>query len=143
MQPAANEELFNRIKVWRRSGEKAPHKPLLLLYALGRYQNGADRLLPYKEVDRDLRLLLQKFGPERRSHHPEYPFWRLQNDHLWEVADAHRFELRKGSSDAKHSALLEHDARGGLTKPLYDAVCADPALRARIVEALLETHFEP
>ena len=29
---------------------------------------------------------LFEFGPSRKSYHPEYPFWRLQNDGIWEVA---------------------------------------------------------
>nr|WP_244301910.1 MULTISPECIES: hypothetical protein [Microbispora] len=28
------------IKPWKRHGERAPHKPLLLLYALGRLREG-------------------------------------------------------------------------------------------------------
>lgn len=39
----ASEEIlrrFENLKVWKRSGEIAPHKPLLVLYALGRWQRG-------------------------------------------------------------------------------------------------------
>ena len=31
-------------------------------------------------IDGELRELLIEFGPGRKSYHPEYPFWRLQND---------------------------------------------------------------
>ena len=41
--------------------------------------------IPFAEVSRDLTELLKEFGPSRKSHHPEYPFWRLQNDGVWVV----------------------------------------------------------
>ena len=77
------QDLFSKITVWKRGGERAPHKPLLALYALGRCARREGRLIAYSDVDRDLRNLLLEFGPTRRSYHPEYPFWRLQNDGIW------------------------------------------------------------
>jgi putative restriction endonuclease len=69
---------FDGLNVWSRGGQRAPHKPLLVLYALGRWQRGDEGDIPYREVDRDLTALLKEFGPPRQSYHPEYPFWRLQ-----------------------------------------------------------------
>src|SRR5262245_50527103 len=73
-------ERFDRLNVWKRGGQRAPHKPLLVLYALGQWQRGDRADLPFREVDRDLTDLLKEFGPPRQAHHPEYPFWRLQRD---------------------------------------------------------------
>ena len=50
------------INVWKRRGERAPHKPLLLLYALARAAHG-ERDIRYERVDEMLGSLLQKFGP--------------------------------------------------------------------------------
>jgi len=72
--------LIEGITVWKRGEQRAPHKPLLLLYALARNRQDVDRFIPYTEVDERLRQLLIDFGPTRKSYHPEYPFWRLQND---------------------------------------------------------------
>jgi len=36
MQPEELKQAIQKIKMWQRSGERAPHKPLLLLYALRR-----------------------------------------------------------------------------------------------------------
>jgi putative restriction endonuclease len=47
------------------------------LYALGWLSCGDPRLIPYADVDRDLRSLLVHFGPYRKSLHPEHPFWRF------------------------------------------------------------------
>lgn len=56
---------IDRLNVWKQGGQRAPHKPLLQLYALGRSLRGEDRLIPYAEVDHDLRKLLTEFGPSR------------------------------------------------------------------------------
>jgi putative restriction endonuclease len=79
------ESAFFRLNVWRRGGERAPHKPLLVLYALGRCARGEPRLIPFREVDERVRELLVEFGPARRSQHPELPFFHLQSDGVWEI----------------------------------------------------------
>lgn len=68
---------FRTLNTWRRDAEEAPHKPMLVLYALGRWHTSRIAQIPFAEVDRDLTQLLRDFGPERASYHPEYPFWRL------------------------------------------------------------------
>ena len=85
MSPDELKQQIRQITVWKRGDQRAPHKPLLLLYALGRCLNDGERLLPYGEVDRELRPLLMEFGPERKSCHTEYPFQRLANDGIWEL----------------------------------------------------------
>jgi putative restriction endonuclease len=50
------EELKKRIlhlSVWKKDGVRAPHKPLLLLYALGQFQNGMQVSLPYNLIKRE------------------------------------------------------------------------------------------
>ena len=80
-------ERFRHLNVWKRGDVRAPHKPLLVLYALGRLQAGSDRLIPYSEIDGPLTRLLDEFGPPRRSAHPELPFYHLQTDGVWEIED--------------------------------------------------------
>lgn len=40
-----------KLRQWTRSGTRAPHKPLLFLYALGRFQQDADGELRYTTVE--------------------------------------------------------------------------------------------
>jgi putative restriction endonuclease len=66
-------EQFLNIRTWIGDGGRAPHKPLLLLYALGQLAKGETKF-PFVEIDKTVKQLLQDFGPPRNSYHPEYPF---------------------------------------------------------------------
>jgi putative restriction endonuclease len=65
---------FSQETIKKRGGERAPHKPLLALYAIKRVLCGESRMVPYAQVARDLGKLLMEFGPRRQSYHPVYPF---------------------------------------------------------------------
>src|SRR5262249_50402985 len=93
-------------------GQRAPHKPLLVLYALGRWSHGDTGAIPFRDVDRDLTPMLREFGPPRQSYHPEYPFWRLQNDGVWAVTAAGAMKARQRNSSLPKGELLAHDALG-------------------------------
>lgn len=51
-------------------------------------------MIPYAEVDRELKPLLMEFGPERKAYHTEYPFQRLENDGIRELHDASNLTRR-------------------------------------------------
>src|SRR5437667_12519429 len=90
---------FRDLNVWRRGDERAPHKPLLVLYALGQLQSGAGRLIPFDQLERPLERLLKEFGPPRKSPHPELPFFHLKNDGVWEIDERVPLSRRKGSKN--------------------------------------------
>jgi hypothetical protein len=56
------------LNLWKRHGERAPHKPLLLLLALGRLQRGEPRLAPFIGIEPRLNELLPGDPPDRRQH---------------------------------------------------------------------------
>ncbi|MDP3611017.1 MAG: hypothetical protein Q8R98_04135, partial [Rubrivivax sp.] len=57
---------FEALTIWQRAGERAPHKPLLLLLALGLLSRGTT-LVPFVEYEHKLADLLREFGPSRRT----------------------------------------------------------------------------
>jgi len=62
------EQAIADINIWRKGGERAPHKPLLLLYVLANYQRGHGRMFDYgSEVREQLHSLLERFGPQRTT----------------------------------------------------------------------------
>lgn len=142
MSDDATRDWFKRLGVWERAGERAPYKPLLLLYTLASYRSGGDRLIPFSEIDERLPAIFRAFGPTRRSYHPEYPFWYLRTDRIWEVVAEGRLESRQGKArQPSRRSLLAQDARGGLTPELYAAVTANEQLLRDIASDLLEAHF--
>jgi putative restriction endonuclease len=65
--------LFEKLNVWSRGDERAPHKPLLVLYALGRWSRGETADVSFEQLDPVLTGLLKEFDPPRQSYHTEYP----------------------------------------------------------------------
>lgn len=129
------------IKVWKRGGARAPHKPLLLLWALGRIWRGEDRLASYeRDAEKPLKKLLADFGRGRRVLHPENPFWHLQTDELWEVDAA--LSVAPGRSPTR-SDLVRHNVRGGLPEPLHRLLRRDAELLRSAADLLLFEHFPP
>ena len=141
MTRAAIEQAFQNIRVWKRAEERAPHKPLLLLYALAHYSRGGAREIAYSRIDEGLRELLIEFGPVRSSYRPEFPFWHLQSDGLWELDHPGDLQPRRGGSSPSRRELLAKDVQGGFPDPIFRAVRADPSLLADLTHELLDAHF--
>lgn len=136
--------ILTRIKdlnVWRRGDERAPHKPLLMLLALARTAAHHERLTLFSDLEEPLTHLLDDFGPPRKAAHPEYPFWRLQHDKLWEVPDSESLVRRRGNTDPLKSELRKNGIRGGFPKPIYEAFLRDRRFLEKVVRKLLESHF--
>ena len=129
------------IRRWTRGDETAPHKPLLLLLALKRVQDGAPRLVDFNDIEPPLRDLLHRFGPKRQNVHPEYPFWRLQRDGLWEVIDADSFPSRQSNTDPPLSVLRARHAQGGLPESLDRALRKDRNGLRALAEAVAARFF--
>ena len=123
-----------------RRGIPAPHKPLLMLHALGCLARGQTEC-HYVEVDASLRKLLADFGPQRSRYHPEYPFWHLQKDGLWEVSADGDLVRRKGGSSVSRSQLLEKDAIGGFVPAVREVLTAAPQNVGMVAKLLLEDNF--
>ena len=132
---------IDKLNVWQRGSERAPHKPLLLLLALGRLSQGSSSSIPYQELAPQLEALLREFGPSRQSYHPEYPFWRLQNDGLWVVSSDSPMRSRKSNSDPPKSELLEKHAVGRLSQEFLAALEQNPDLLETVAELVLSAHF--
>lgn len=82
---------FDSIRVWQQGGHRAPHKPLLILLALGRLVRGEPPIVEFTVIEDKLKSLLAEFGPSSAPTSRHYPFWHLatdrssRNDPLWEL----------------------------------------------------------
>jgi putative restriction endonuclease len=132
-------DLIQNIRTWKKEGERAPHKPLLLLLALGRVQRGERRLMAFSDIEEKLRSLLQTYGPTRREHEPELPFWHLQSDGLWEVPEGARLKKRQGKNRPLSSEMQR--ARGGFQEDIQEQLRTNPELLRQVAHTLLDEHF--
>jgi putative restriction endonuclease len=133
---------FRELNVWRRGDERAPHKPLLVLYALGRLQAGVPgRLIPFDELEEPLARLLVEFGPPRKSVHPELPFFHLQTDGVWEIENSAPLTIRRGSKNPLRSELRKFRIGGGFTESVYQVLKKRPEVIRELACRILSSHF--
>lgn len=136
-------QLLSRItalSVHQRGGVRAPHKPLLLLFALGRVHRRDERMVGYREIDRRVGRLLREYGPPKPTS-ASYPFWYLRNDQLWVVAEAPDVPLKKGGGSPPIGYLKEHDTRGGFPESVHQLLAGDEELQREAASVVLQRHF--
>ncbi len=131
---------FQSLSIWRSGDRRAPHKPLLLLLAIGYLQNDDQRLLPYTQVDPKLKELLTEFGTPRNAGNTHYPFWRLRNDGIWEVERDDELTLNS-SGGVRKTELRDKDIRSGYKPEVYAFLKEHPSVVNKICSDLLEAHF--
>lgn len=134
---------FSHLRVWERGGERAPHKPLLVLLGLGRWVGGDRGPYRYADIEKPLRNLLVEFGPPRRRHHPEYPFWYLKNDGVWAVTPDTGYPPRKGHSSPSAMQLKGANAVGQFSLSVRKGLDQDANLIGAVTRTLLDAHFPP
>jgi len=133
---------FRELQIWTSGAQRAPHKPLLVLWAIGRCLRGEERFASYREVDRELTKLLNRFGPHRKVIHTQAPFWRLQNDDVWEIPGRCRITVGPGG-DAHKKSLLQENAHGGFPKDIQDTLKDNHKLAFQLATSLVDSHFPP
>lgn len=129
-------ERVGAIRRWSRGGERAPHKPLLLLYLLGRIARTGSSEVGFAEAEPTLVRLLQEFGPPRATS-PAYPFHHLQTDELWQVRTA------DGTSSSSSAGQLRSAQAVGRLVPAFEtALRDDRRLLVLVARSLLDANFE-
>jgi putative restriction endonuclease len=64
MTPAEVLDAFGRLKTGSRDGQRLPHKPLLVLLALGRWAKGDRGAIPFADAEKKLEALIRTYGPK-------------------------------------------------------------------------------
>ena len=144
-------ELIRSMPKYRGStGKRAPYKPLLLLWIIGRLSNGGDPEVRFSDAESDLRDLLDEFRVGSSAPKPEHPFVYLASlPELWQVTDEGGRDIFKMSEPLNPSmsaparetvSFLRDAATGRVPEPFVRAI-GDPHTRDRIVQRLLEDEF--
>jgi len=98
LTPAALLSRIDDLRQARIKDQRAPHKPLLLLYLLGRLDSVGSSAVSYKEGEPQVSRLIAEFGPPAASRHrAEMPFFYLDRS-LW--------RLSPQATRAQHGHLL-------------------------------------
>jgi putative restriction endonuclease len=142
------DELLRRLSALRRAqvgGRRAPHKPLLLLWLLGRFAASGSTAVTYLEAEQPVSRLINDFGPAvtspaRARERAAMPFVHLERE-LWDVRDAAGAPLGPGTPE--RGALLRDSGVHGRLRPEAEALLAEPGVLAAAVRLLLDEHFTP
>jgi putative restriction endonuclease len=120
----------------QRNGRRSPHKPLLVLLALGRLKATGSSALPWSEAETTLGNLIGEFGPASRTSTAQsaaFPFTRLRSDNIW-VLD-HDVPM-----DAI-GPLAADQVTGRFARDIEQVLTAMPDLIASAARALVESNF--
>lgn len=122
----------------RQAGVRSPHKPLLVLLALGNLDSAGTSSLPWSKAEPRLVDLIADFGPPSRTGGRQgaaYPFTRLRTDGVW-VLDHEVPMDRVGPLDAS-------DVVGRFTDRVESALKTDRSLLLRTARAIVDAEFPP
>lgn len=126
------------LNIWKRGSQRAPHKPLLLLYALGKWSQG-QKQFDWRTVKKEVSLLIEQFGGNAKAE-VSNPFIRLRNDldgKLWVVQG----ELVLGASDNPSVSALDKNNNTASFHPDFEKELADNNMFDELVNKLLVEHF--
>lgn len=81
-------EPLTALRQYQGDGKRAPHKPLLVLLALGQLANTGSSSMEWSSVQTRLSGLLAEFGTStsRGASSAAYPFTRLRSDGVWQLS---------------------------------------------------------
>lgn len=137
------QNIITDITVWKKGDQRAPHKPLLLLYVLSQYKQGHQRLFDYgTEIQQPLLELLNSFAPQRKTQYPNMPFWRLKGDGFWQLENAEPCtDRQKESKEPTSKRLTECHVQGGFNESTYSLIAKKPKQIDKLAQQILSEHF--
>ena len=136
-------ERIRSIRRFTRRGEdaRAPYKPLLLLWMIGRLAAGMPTRVSFNEAELDLKLLMHRYRLGR-SVRVAFPFVYLGTDReLWRVVDSNGNNVARMPQSTKESPVFLRQEAVGALAPEFELAMHDPKVRSAVVNALLKMEF--
>ncbi|MFJ9771750.1 HNH endonuclease [Kitasatospora sp. NPDC101157] len=131
---------------------RAPHRPLLVLWAIGQSLAGAPRERPWTETRAALAPLLEKYGDARNgAQAAHYPFTALVGDDLWEIEPTEPREeagldTASGRSKSRRptiDVLNRVNPKAGFPEADHQLIQAQPEVAAEAAAGLIFRFFYP
>ena len=144
MVPVTRDELLSALAGLRRAnigGRRAPHKPLLLLWLLGRLAAHGSSQVAYHDSEEPVSRLINEYGPPRKGSARDraaMPFVHLERE-LWDLTDVDGGPIDPGLRES--GPLLRQLGAVGRLRPEAEQLLSDPGTMAVAVRLLLEQHF--
>jgi len=113
-------ERVSALRQYQHNGKRAPHKPLLVLMALGRLAETGSSELPWSEAESRLGDLIAEFGPSSKSSRRQsaaYPFTHLRTDGIWTLSRDVPMDTVGPLDAAPISGRLEASLERALSRP--------------------------
>ncbi len=148
MAPVTADQIRQLFRSIRRAPGKearyAPHKPLLLLLALARVQQGLPRQFSFQTIEPDLKQLLTEFGPSSATNTRHLPFWHLHSDHqgqLWDLQLPPDLQQHPRNAAPNLTSMRRTEVLGGFNAEVEQFLREHPALVTEIARELLQETF--
>jgi putative restriction endonuclease len=128
-------ERLIQLRQHQHDGKRSPHKPLLVLLALGQLASTGTSALRWSQVEGRLARLLEDYGPPSRTSAAQgaaYPFTRMRTDGIW-ILD-HDVPMDRVRP------LAQHDVVGRLA-PNLEVALADSRTLHAAARALVDAEF--
>lgn len=135
----AADDVLARLRSLRQhqqGGRRSPHKPLLVLLALGRLAATGSSALPWSSAEAGLADLIAEFAPSSktgRAQSAAYPYTRLRADGVWVLDQDVRMDLVK--------PLAERHVTGRFEASVESALLSRPALIMAAARDLVLSNF--
>jgi putative restriction endonuclease len=129
----------------RIGAHRAPHKPLLVLWLLGRFVTSGSTAVTYDEAEGPVSRLINDFGPavtnpSQAKQRAAMPFVHLERT-LWDLRDSVGRPIPP--TDPDRGGWLRAQGAHGRMRPEVERLLVDPGTVAAAAGLLLQQHFTP
>lgn len=130
-------ERLTALRQYQGDGKRAPHKPLLVLLALGQLASAGSSSMPWSLVEERLGDLLAEFGTSttKGASSAAYPFTRLRSDGVW--------QLSRDVPNDNVGPLNAEPIVGHFTADIEQEFLRSHELLNAVARALVESQFPP
>lgn len=135
MEEASVVERLTNLRQHQVDGKRSPHKPLLVLLALGQIESTASSAMEWSTVEAQLGALLAEFGSPSSGGAPSaaYPFTRLRADGLW--------QLSRDVPNDNVGPLRSGPIEGSFTPEIEQVLVKSAHARNEVARQLVESQF--